>query len=79
MTYPIDTMHILTTHSIDAMHHIIGMITAPKNDGGLTCLGRFAGTLPVDMQLGQLISYGIALGVGTEGTYHLLPLHLPLT
>ena len=43
------------------------MITVPTNDGGLTCLGRFAGTLPVDMQLGQLISYGIALGVGTEG------------
>ena len=43
-----------------------GMITGPSNDGGLTCLGRFAGTLPVDMQLGQLISYGIALGVGTE-------------
>lgn len=43
-----------------------GMITKPANDGLLTSFGRFAGNLPVDMQLGQLIGYGIALGIGTE-------------
>jgi hypothetical protein len=46
--------------------HYSGMITEPENNGALTSLGRFAGNLPVDLQLGLLINYGIALGVGAE-------------
>jgi len=36
--------------SFHTLYHT-GMITAAHNDGALTSLGRFAGSLPVDMQV----------------------------
>ena len=39
-----------------------GMITEHTGQGELTSLGRFAGALPLDLRLGTLIHYGIALG-----------------
>ena len=39
-----------------------GIITEETGFGTLTPLGRFAGNLPVDLQLGLLISHGISLG-----------------
>jgi hypothetical protein len=38
------------------------MITEDTGLGSLTNLGRFAGALPLDLKLGMLICYGIALG-----------------
>ena len=38
------------------------MITEDTGQGELTSLGRFAGALPLDLRLGMLIHYGIALG-----------------
>jgi hypothetical protein len=46
--------------------HSSNMITDPNDSGNLTSIGRLASQLPVDLQLGRLISYGINLGVGTE-------------
>ena len=42
------------------------MITAPDDSGELTSFGRLSGQLPVDLQLGRLIAYGVALGAGAE-------------
>ena len=47
--------------SFDYLHYA-GMITVPEDSGNLTSIGRLAGSLPVDLQLGRLIAYGIALG-----------------
>ena len=38
------------------------MTTDDEGQGQMTCLGRFAGALPLDMRLSMLIHYGIALG-----------------
>ena len=38
--------------SFDYLHYA-GMITAPDDFGELTSIGRLAGQLPVDLQLGQ--------------------------
>ena len=40
-----------------------GMIRPTSGHGSLTHLGRFAGSLPLDLRLGMLIHYGIALGM----------------
>ena len=50
--------------SFDYLHYA-GMITQCDDSGGLTSIGRLAGNLPVDLQLGRLIAYGIALGKQT--------------
>jgi Helicase conserved C-terminal domain len=47
--------------SFDYLHYA-GMITVPDDIGALTSKGRLAGNLPVDLQLGCLIAYGVALG-----------------
>ena len=47
--------------SFDYLHYA-GMITVPADAGALTSIGRLAGNLPIDLQLGRLIAYGIALG-----------------
>lgn len=47
--------------SFDYLHYA-GMITVPADEGALTSIGRLAGNLPVDLQLGRLIAYGVALG-----------------
>ena len=43
-----------------------GMLTQNDDAGNLTPMGRFAGAMPVDLQLSRLIGYGIALGLGIE-------------
>ena len=48
--------------SFDYLHYA-GMITIPEDAGSLTSIGRLAGNLPVDLQLGRLIAYGVALGM----------------
>ena len=48
------------------LSRIVGMITSPDDAGELTSVGRLAGQLPVDLQLGRLIAYGIALDIGIE-------------
>ena len=48
--------------SFDYLHYA-GMITVPDDIGALTSKGRLAGNLPVDLQLGCLIAYGVALGM----------------
>jgi HrpA-like RNA helicase len=47
--------------SFDYLHYA-GMITEADDVGELTSIGRLAGQLPVDLQLGRLIAYGVALG-----------------
>jgi HrpA-like RNA helicase len=47
--------------SFDYLHYA-GMITEADDIGELTSIGRLAGQLPVDLQLGRLIAYGVALG-----------------
>lgn len=42
------------------------MISQPNDSGELTSVGRLASQLPVDIQLGRLISFGVNLGVGSE-------------
>jgi hypothetical protein len=42
------------------------MLTQPDDSGELTSFGRLSGQLPVDLQLGRLVAYGIALGIGPE-------------
>jgi hypothetical protein len=37
---------------------LTGMISLPNDLGDLTTVGRLTGQLPVDLQLGRLISYG---------------------
>jgi HrpA-like RNA helicase len=43
-----------------------GMITEPDDSGELTTTGDLVAQLPVDCQLGKLISYGIRLGCAVE-------------
>ena len=50
---------------------------ASATHSGLTTFGRFAGNLPVDMQLGQLICYGVAMGVGAQAVVMAAALSLP--
>lgn len=38
------------------------MTTDDKGEGYMTTLGRFSGAMPLDLRLGMLIHYGIALG-----------------
>ena len=42
------------------------MITCPDDSGDLTALGRFAGEMPVDLQLSRMIALGICLGIKNE-------------
>lgn len=54
--------HIFPTLLLD------GMTTDDKGQGSMTSLGRFSGAMPLDLRLGMLIHYGIALG--TSHTHH---------
>ena len=58
------TINPLSLYPLFLPSHTIldGMITEDTGLGSLTNLGRFAGALPLDLNLGKLISYGIALG-----------------
>eukprot|EP01032_Pedospumella_encystans_P010929 gene10929-12752_t len=42
------------------------LITFPSDDGCLTPAGRFISTLPLDLSLGRMLSYGVLLGVSAE-------------
>lgn len=42
------------------------MISAPDDSARLTSLGQFAGHMPLDVSLSNLIIFGISLGVGPE-------------
>ena len=44
------------------------MTSDSEGQGQMTCLGRFAGELPLDMRLSMLIHYGIALGASVHST-----------
>ncbi len=57
--------------------HYAGMVTEPSDYGELTSIGRLAGQLPVDLQLGRLVAYGVALGVGLEAAVMAASLSMP--
>ena len=44
------------------------MTSDREGQGQMTCLGRFAGELPLDMRLSMLIHYGFALGASVHST-----------
>jgi len=60
---PPDTRNV--ANSFDFLY-AANMITANDDSGDLTSIGRLAAELPVDIQLGRMIAFGINLGVGTE-------------
>ena len=53
------------------------MITEAADRGDLTNLGRFAGSMPVDLNLTRLVAYGIALGIKEEAIVLAAALSLP--
>ena len=56
----------MNVHSSFRYLHDAGMVTDPSDIGTLTPLGRFSGSLPLDIQLCRLIAFGIVLGVPEE-------------
>jgi len=55
------------------------MITLSGDEGQLTSVGRLAGQLPVDLELGRMVAMGILLGIGTETCVLAMALSLPKT
>ena len=62
LCYLTESYHIFPTLLLD------GMTTDDKGQGSMTSLGRFSGAMPLDLRLGMLIHYGIALG--SSHTHH---------
>lgn len=71
---PPDVKNIML--SFEALH-TGGMITSPDDSGVLTPCGKFAGQLPVDLQLGRMIAMGEQLGIREHAVMLAAALHLP--
>ena len=54
-----------------------GMISSPDDAGTLTETGKIAGRLPVDLQLGRFVSYGVQVGLSREAIIMAAALSLP--
>ena len=54
-----------------------GMISSPDDAGTLTETGKIAGRLPVDLQLGRFVSYGVQVGLAREAVIMAAALSLP--
>lgn len=67
------------THITNAFYdlHDKGMIFEPNDTGYLTATGRFAASLPVDLNLGRMIVFGIQLGILEEAVILASALTLP--
>jgi HrpA-like RNA helicase len=46
--------------------HKSNMIASDNDAGLLTAIGKFAGKLPIDLQLSRLIALGITLNIGLK-------------
>ena len=57
--------------------HSMGLLTEASDYGELTAVGRLVGELGVDINVGKMMAYGIALGVGLEAAVMAAALCLP--
>ena len=55
------------------------MITEQGDQGSLTAVGRLAGTLPVDLSLGKMVTLGVILDIGVEAAVIAIALSQPKT
>ena len=55
------------------------MITEQGDDGNLTSVGRLAGSLPVDLSLGKMVTLGVLLDIGVEAAVIAIALSQPKT
>lgn len=64
--------------SFDCLYQT-GMITSSGDSGRLTALGRFAGQLPCDLQLGRMVALGIAMNITREAAIMAAAISQPKT
>ena len=59
--------------------HKVRLLTGPTDQDELTAVGRMAALLPIDIELGRVVAYGVNLSVGPEAVVMASALSQPKT